>query len=69
MEGGRRRGQLHRVAETPVGVVERHVGGRDHQRNVYLAFKKPNLRTLRKSATNIGSTAANVNGTVEKPKH
>ncbi len=60
---------MHRVAETPVGVVERHVGGRDHQRNVYLAFKKPNLRIMTKTATNAGRTATNRNNAMEKPKH
>jgi hypothetical protein len=49
--------------------VERCVGGRGHRKNVDLAFKKSDLRTLTKPATNEGRTAANVNGVMEKSKH
>jgi hypothetical protein len=33
------------------------------------SLRKPNLRTLTNSATNVERTTANVNGKVEKPKH
>jgi hypothetical protein len=49
--------------------VERRLGGMDHMRNIDFAFKKLDLKTLTKPATNAGRTAANVNGTIEKPKH
>jgi hypothetical protein len=52
-----------------MSAVDRHVGGKNHWRNVDLTFKKPNLRTTTKLATNARRTAANVNGAVEKPKH
>jgi hypothetical protein len=42
-----------------VSAVEWHVGGRDHRRNIDLAFKKPDLRTLIKSATHTGKKTAN----------
>jgi hypothetical protein len=52
-----------------VSAVERYVRGRDHQKNVNLAFKKPDLRILTKPATNTRRTAVNINGVVQKPKH
>jgi len=50
-------------------VVERCVGGKNHRRNVDPAFKKSNLRTTTKMATNVGKMAVNKNGAAEKPKH
>jgi hypothetical protein len=52
-----------------VSAVERHVGGTNHRMNVDLAFKKPNLRIMTKTATNAGRTATNRNNAMEKPKH
>lgn len=47
------------------------MGGRDHQRNVDLAFKKPDLITLTKSATGAEEKMDNMvekeTGMVEEP--
>jgi hypothetical protein len=49
--------------------MKRRMRGKDHRRNVDLAFKKSDLKTLTKPATNTGRRAANMNSVVEKPKH
>jgi hypothetical protein len=73
VEGERRRSRWYWVAGTPVIVKERRVRGRDHQRNIDLAFKKSGLRTLTKLSTNVRKTTTKVKeeeiGAVEKPKY
>jgi hypothetical protein len=49
-----------RGAEILVMAVKWLVGNRDHQRNVYLALKKLDLRTWIKTAIDVGEKTANM---------
>jgi hypothetical protein len=59
-------------ARMPVSAVEWRVRDRKQQRIVELSLKKPDLRTLRKTSTDVGVKTANekrATNTVEKPRH
>jgi hypothetical protein len=71
MESIRRNGQWLWGAGVPMDAVEWHVGGRDRWKNVDVAFKKLDLQTLAKLATETKEKVENVvekeSSTVEEP--
>lgn len=59
VDSGRRRNRWRRVAGASVSTKMRRVEARSHRRNIDLAFKKPNLRTTTKTATDARRMMAN----------